>query len=228
MLKGLGSIYDYHNKKMNQEVIKVSMNFSRNFVALRKKKGITQEKMAEQCGVSRGALAKWESGASIPNLYLVDDIAKYFDVKVDELLHGNMDPASEIGLEQLNDKIEKMKDEILSEIKKRGSTDLYQEYCHYKDELIEDDIPTDAYFYWGCEEAEKGHYDKALKYFEEAVARGDIKSIDSIMAVYRDILEIYADEGDDNKYWNCKLQMAKKMQECGKILENEIKSGRVF
>lgn len=209
----------------------MSMNFSRNFTALRKKKGITQEKMAEQCGVSRGALAKWENGTSIPNLYLVDDIAKFFDVKVDELLHGNMDPVSEVGLEQLNDKIDKMKDELLAEIRKRGNTDLYQEYCNYQNDpesFIEDDVPADAYSYWGCEEAEKGHYDEALKYFEEAVARGDISSIDSIMAVYRDMLEIYAFEENSNDYWNCKLQMAVKMQECGKILENEIKSGRVF
>lgn len=206
----------------------MSMNFSRNFTALRKKKGITQEKMAEQCGVSRGALAKWENGTSIPNLYLVDDIAKYFDVKVDELLHGNMDPVSEIGLEQLNDKIDKMKDEILSELRKRENTDLYQVYCNFRNDEPEDDVPADAFTFWGCEEAEKGHYDESLKYFEEAVARGDVGAIDSIMAVYKDILDIYAMEENSNDYWNCKLKMAQKMQECGKILESEIKSGRVF
>jgi len=206
----------------------MSMNFARNFTSLRKKKGITQEKMAEQCGVSRGALAKWENGSSTPDIYRVDEIAKFFDVKVDELLHGNMDPASEIGLEQLNDKIDNMKDELLSEIRKRGNTDLYQEYCNYVNVEIEDDVPADAYSYFGCEEAEKGNYDEAIKYFEEAIARGDVNAIDSIMAVYKDMLDILAYEDDSSEYWNCKLQMAQKMQACGKILENEIKSGRVF
>lgn len=31
---------------------------------MRKKEGFTQEKMAEIFGVSRGAVAKWESGVS--------------------------------------------------------------------------------------------------------------------------------------------------------------------
>ena len=207
----------------------MSMNFSRNFVALRKQRGITQEKMAELCGVSRGALAKWENGTSIPNLYVVDAIAEIFNIKVDELLHGNMEPISEIDWEQMNDKLDKMKEQIISEIRKSGNNcDLHQKYCHYKDGAIEDDIPADVCYDLGCEEAEKGNYDTAIKYFEEAVARGDIKSIDSILDVYRDIFEIFEDNGDDDNYWTYKLRLAKKMQEYGKILENEIKSGSIF
>ena len=38
------------------------MNFSRNFSALRKANGLTQEGIAEKCGVSRQAVTKWETG----------------------------------------------------------------------------------------------------------------------------------------------------------------------
>lgn len=42
----------------------MSTNFYRNFSILRKKKGLTQEEIAEDLGVSRSAVAKWESGVS--------------------------------------------------------------------------------------------------------------------------------------------------------------------
>lgn len=41
--------------------------------------------MAEIFGVSRGAVAKWESGECIPNIELVCRIAEYFNITVDEL-----------------------------------------------------------------------------------------------------------------------------------------------
>ena len=73
------------------------------------------------------------------------------------------------------------------------------------------------------EEAEKGNYDKALKYFEEAVARGDIRSVDLIIDIYREITDLLKNQENINLYWEYKLQMARKMQECGKILEDEMK-----
>lgn len=40
------------------------LNFARNFVTLRKKENLTQEQIAEKCGVSRQAVTKWENGVS--------------------------------------------------------------------------------------------------------------------------------------------------------------------
>ena len=66
-----------------------SMNFSRNLCQLRRAKKITQEKMAEICGVSRQAVTKWESGSSLPDLYKLSDIAEVLEVTTDELLFGD-------------------------------------------------------------------------------------------------------------------------------------------
>lgn len=42
----------------------MSMNFCKNFAVLRRAHGYTQETIAEKCGVSRQAIAKWETGVS--------------------------------------------------------------------------------------------------------------------------------------------------------------------
>lgn len=43
-------------------------------------------RFAEQCKVSRQALAKWESGESIPNLEKLIFLADFFGISLDELV----------------------------------------------------------------------------------------------------------------------------------------------
>ena len=44
------------------------MIFSEQLSTLRRKADMTQEALAEKCDVSRQAVAKWESGESIPDI----------------------------------------------------------------------------------------------------------------------------------------------------------------
>lgn len=67
----------------------MSVNFCKNFVTLRKQNGYTQERIAEKCGVSRQAITKWECGSSLPDMYKLVEIAKLFDVSIDDLICGN-------------------------------------------------------------------------------------------------------------------------------------------
>ncbi len=61
-----------------------------NIRAYRKQLGLTQEQLAEVLGVSAGAVYKWESKSSLPELKLIMEMADFFDVSVDMLLGYQM------------------------------------------------------------------------------------------------------------------------------------------
>ena len=55
-------------------------------VAQRKKRGLTQEELAEMLNVSSAAISKWERGVNTPDLGMVCKVADCFEISVDELL----------------------------------------------------------------------------------------------------------------------------------------------
>ena len=61
--------------------------FKDNLIQLRKLRNMTQEDVAEDVGVSRQAVAKWESGESVPDVLRCDSIARLFEVSLEDLLH---------------------------------------------------------------------------------------------------------------------------------------------
>ena len=65
------------------------MEFYEKLQELRKKKGLTQEELADIMFVSRTAVSKWESGRGYPSIDSLKAIARFFGVTVDELLSGN-------------------------------------------------------------------------------------------------------------------------------------------
>ena len=62
------------------------MNLGEKIKELRKSKGITQEQLADMLVVSSQAVSKWETGVANPDLALIPDLAKMFEVSTDELL----------------------------------------------------------------------------------------------------------------------------------------------
>ena len=64
------------------------MNLSDRIQYLRKARGISQEGLADQLGVSRQAVSKWESEQSMPDLDKIISMSDYFDVTTDYLLKG--------------------------------------------------------------------------------------------------------------------------------------------
>ena len=65
------------------------MIFSEQLSKLRKEANMTQEELAEECDVSRQAVAKWEKGTSIPDLYKLLQIANLLEVSLEELVLGD-------------------------------------------------------------------------------------------------------------------------------------------
>ena len=68
----------------------MNLSLSQNIRAFRKQRKLTQEQLAEALGVTTGAVYKWESGLSAPELNLLLELADLFDVSVDALLGYGM------------------------------------------------------------------------------------------------------------------------------------------
>ena len=60
---------------------------AQNIAELRKNAGLTQLQLAEKLNYSDKAVSKWESGASIPDVGVLFEIANLFGVTVDYLLY---------------------------------------------------------------------------------------------------------------------------------------------
>ena len=71
--------------------------FGENVVRLRKLRQMTQEDVAEAAGVSRQAVAKWESGETVPDIEKCRILAELFEVTIDDL--ASFEPSENLGLE---------------------------------------------------------------------------------------------------------------------------------
>ena len=69
-------------------------NLAKNLSSLRRAAGLSQEKAAEAVGVTRQALAKWESGETTPDVLHCDKLAELYGVSLDDLLHYVQKPGS--------------------------------------------------------------------------------------------------------------------------------------
>lgn len=67
------------------------MSFHSKMIKLRKHKGFTQETFAQEIGVSRQSVYKWESGQSYPEVEKLLKIARTFGVTVDDMLNDEME-----------------------------------------------------------------------------------------------------------------------------------------
>ena len=65
-----------------------AITIAKNISDLRRKKGITQEQLAQALNISPQAVSKWETETSLPDTQILPLIADYFDVSVDYLFYG--------------------------------------------------------------------------------------------------------------------------------------------
>lgn len=66
------------------------MKFGENLQKLRKEKGISQEQLAEQLGVTRQSVSKWESGASYPEMDKIVTICNLFHCDMNVLINKDV------------------------------------------------------------------------------------------------------------------------------------------
>ena len=66
--------------------MELKYTIAHNIAALRKSCGMTQLQLAEKLSYSDKAVSKWESGASLPDITVLKQIADFFGVTVDSLI----------------------------------------------------------------------------------------------------------------------------------------------
>ncbi len=67
-----------------------NIRLTENLMTLRKSKKITQEQVADFCGVTKASVSKWETGQTLPDILLLPRLAAFFDVSIDELMGYEM------------------------------------------------------------------------------------------------------------------------------------------
>lgn len=100
---------------------------------LRKQKGLKQEELANALGVTNQAVSKWESAQCCPDIQLLPNLAKIFDVSIDELVGYNP-------TEGLGEMCLKIKDYFSSLPEKKAFGDAYRILA-----LLHEAAATDGY-----------------------------------------------------------------------------------
>ena len=67
------------------------MLLSEKIMSLRKRNGWSQEELAQQLGVSRQSVSKWESMASMPDIQKIMSMSELFGVSTDYLLKDELE-----------------------------------------------------------------------------------------------------------------------------------------
>ena len=81
-----------------------TMILADKIIELRKKNGWSQEELAEQLGVSRQSISKWEGAQSVPDMARIIRLSELFGVSTDYLLKDNIErtePAEDGAVEAL-------------------------------------------------------------------------------------------------------------------------------
>lgn len=87
------------------------MTIGNKLLELRKKKGLSQEEAAEQLGVSRQTISKWETYQSTPDFDKLSLICTLYNITADELING---------IKKEEEKREEIKESIKENKKKKA------------------------------------------------------------------------------------------------------------
>lgn len=94
---------------MNTKIISGYLQF------LRKSHCYTQDDLAKRLNVSRQAVSKWETGATIPDLEILLKISKLYDITINDILEPKIQPQRVKDFEQISTIPEKELKETLNQ-----------------------------------------------------------------------------------------------------------------
>ncbi len=64
----------------------IKNNLAQNLIRYRKASGLTQLELAEKLNYTDKAVSKWERAESVPDLYVLKQLADFYSVKIDTLI----------------------------------------------------------------------------------------------------------------------------------------------
>ena len=85
--------------------------FSENIKKIRKDNNLSQEQLADEIGVSRQAISKWESAVAYPEMDKIILLCDKFNLNIDDLLHKDIKEVK--GEEEVKNNINKYIEEFL-------------------------------------------------------------------------------------------------------------------
>lgn len=86
------------------------MSLGNNLFNARKKKGLSQEDVAEKLGVSRQTISKWETDETLPDIRQAKKLATLYGLSLDELIEYDIDE------KEIQEMIDKTGDEVSRKI----------------------------------------------------------------------------------------------------------------
>lgn len=86
------------------------MNIGNHLMMARKRKGLSQESVAEKLGVSRQTISKWETCETLPDICQATTLAIIYGISLDELITFDSD------VQELQDIIERTSEELTNKI----------------------------------------------------------------------------------------------------------------
>ncbi len=72
------------------------MQLNEKLVSLRKEKGLTQLKVAEELDISRQAISRWESGVAMPSTENLRCLSELYSVPVDYLINEDSERPAQV------------------------------------------------------------------------------------------------------------------------------------
>lgn len=79
-----GLFYDQKGGHRTTDLVKIGKFLQE----LRKEHGLTQEQLAEQMGVARRTVSRWETGSNMPDMDILIDLSDLYSVDLREILNG--------------------------------------------------------------------------------------------------------------------------------------------
>lgn len=106
------------------------MNLGENLFQARKKKGLSQEAVAEKLGVSRQTISKWETDETLPDIRQAKKLAVLYGLTLDELIEFNID------VQEIQEVINKTTEETVNKVDwTKVWAEKYPILARYQDEV---------------------------------------------------------------------------------------------